>query len=211
MPLSGRSAALRITGAVPTSSTNVSCTATTGAAGNVQITSTAQRFLNPSGTHALYRIAAGSTTLESSTKYTINYIQGKFEYAAGQTVSTGTYQADIEYLTASNVAGGREWSLNVDQDMFEITEFGSSGWKQYQPNLVGASASISRFWGDATFFDYLNTSQKFVVDLVINSVNADRYQAFAYVESDSITTPVDGLVNENVNLRIDGAVYYTTN
>lgn len=212
MALSGREAALRITGATATSSTDVAATRSTGTAGTgyVQITSTAQRFLDPSTTHSLYRVAAGSTTLVASSDYTINHVQGKFQWKAGDP-STGTYNADIRYLTATSVAGGREWTLNVDQDMFEITEFGSSGWKQYQPNLVGATASINRFWNDSTFFDYLNTDQRFVVDLVINSAAANRYQAFGYVESDQINTPVDGLVGETVNVRIDGAVYYTTN
>lgn len=210
MALAGRNAALRATAAAATTSTNVACTATTGVAGSVQVTSTAQRHLDPSTSHSLYRIAAGSTTLESSTKYTLNYVQGVFQYKAGQTVSTGTYQADIRYLTASNVAGGREWQLTVESDMFETSEFGSSGWKTFQPNLNGANITISKYWTDSTFFDNLNTDQKFIAELVVNSANGWKYETFARISSDQISVGVDSLVNETINLVADGEVYFTT-
>lgn len=210
MALAGRNAALRATAATATTSTNVSTIATTGLAGTVQISSTAQRHLDPSTTHALYRIAAGSTTLESSTKYTINYVQGVFEYKADQTVSTGTYQADIRYLTASAVAGGREWQLNVESDMFETSEFGSSGWKEFQPNLNGANITIGKYWTDSTFFDFVNTDQKFLVELVVNSASGWKYETYARIASDQITTAVDSLVSETINLVADGQVYFTT-
>jgi hypothetical protein len=210
MPLAGRSAALRATSVTPTSSTNVATTATTGLAGNVQVSSTAQRHLDPDGTHALYRIAAGSTTLESSTKYTVNYVQGKFEYKADQTVSTGTYQADIEYLTATSIAGGREWQVNIEADMFEVSEFGSAGWKEYLPNLNGATVTINRYWEDSTFFDYLTLDTKFLVELVVNSANGWKYESYARVQSDQINTSVDAIVGETINLQVDGQLYFTT-
>ena len=44
----------------------------------------------------------------------------------------------------------REWSLNVDFDMFEVSTFGSSGWKEFMPNLAGAQGSISGYWAIQT-------------------------------------------------------------
>jgi predicted secreted protein len=209
MPLSGREAALNITSATATSSTGVAATRSTGPGsetGFVQINSTAQRVLDPDSTPTLYL----NSTAVSSTAFTVNPVQGKFEWVIGDP-PTGTYTADIEYLTLAKVAGGRQWTLNVDQDMFDITEFGSSGWKQYLPNMAGGQGSISRFWNDPTFFDYINTDQKFLIDLVVNSGEENRYQAFAYVTSDQIATAVDSLVNESVNYTAHGRIYYTTN
>ena len=40
----------------------------------------------------------------------------------------------------------REWTLNVTADMFEVSTFGSSGWRQFQPNLNGASGNASGYW-----------------------------------------------------------------
>jgi hypothetical protein len=117
----------------------------------------------------LWRIAAGSTTLVAAADYTINHVQGIFNWVTGDP-STGTYQADIRYLTATNVAGGREWTLNVEQEAFEVTEFGSSGWRQFQPNMAGATVTIGRYWNDSTFVDlFVADNPQFLVELVVNS------------------------------------------
>lgn len=214
MPLGGREADLRITGISGVSSTNEACTRSTGAGtanGRVAINSTARRHWDPDVTPTLWRIAAGSTTQVSSTEYQVNYVQGIFEWLSGDP-STGTYQADVDYLTATKVAGGREWQLNVESEMFEVTEFGSSGWKQYQPNLNGGTVSISRYWYDSSFFDNMTvtTDTRFVVELVVNSANGWRYEAFARPTSDQIQTSVDAIVGESVNMVIDGKLYFTT-
>jgi hypothetical protein len=171
---------------------------------SVQIDSTARRHWDPDSTPALYL----NTTAVSSTAYTVNHVQGKFAF--GSTQSTGTYTIDADYLTASAVAGGREWSLGVEQDMFEVSEFGSGGWKQYQPNLAGASVQIGRYWNDSTFLDYLTTDAKFVVELIVSSTNGWRYEGFARVRADQINTGVDAIVGETLNLDIDGQLYFTT-
>lgn len=210
MALSGRNAYLSITSAASVNSTNVACTASTGVAGSVQVTSTALRHLDPATTPSLFRVAAGSTTLESSTKYEVNYVQGVFQYKAGQTVSTGTYNADIDYFTVSSVAGGREWQLNVEQEAFEVTEFGSAGWKQFQPNLNGATVTINRYWNDSDFFDRLNTSSLFLLELGVDATNRWKYEAYGYMTQDQINTSVDALVNESASVNVSGALYFST-
>lgn len=216
MPLAGRDAAVRITAQTATSSTDVAATRSTGLGagatptGYVQITSTAQRHLDPDGVHSLWRIAAGSTTLVPSTDYNINYVQGIFQWKTGDP-STGTYQADIEYLTASNIAGGQEWTLNVEQEAFEVTEFGSSGWRQYQPNLAGATATINRYWVDSSFLDLMVANNaKFLVELVVNSAAGWKYEGFAFLAQTGVNTAVDAIVSESLNLTIDGQLYFTT-
>lgn len=213
MPLAGRNADIRITSAAATSSTNVAATRSTGAgtaAGFVQVTSTAQRILEPESVPVLYVTAAGSTSVVSSTNYNVNYVQGKFEWVTGDP-STGTYTADIAYLTASRVAGGREWQMNVETEAFEVSEFGSSGWREFFPNLAGAGISMSRYWVDSNFFDLINSGNAlFLVDLVVNSANGWRYQTFARVTSDQVNTAVDAIVNEQINLQAHGQVYFTT-
>ena len=217
MPLSGRDARIRITSQVATSSTDVACTATTGAAGNVQITSTAQRHIDPDTTPVLYRAAAGSTAVESSTKYSVNFVQGKFEYKAGQTVSTGTYTADIEYLTASNIAGARQWSLNVEQEMFEVSEFGSSGWREFQPNLVGANVSLSRYWNTGitagatdAFLDLIDLNAQFLLELEVSNTNGWKYEGYCYPSQNTIQASVDNIVSEDLNLVVNGQLYFST-
>lgn len=215
MPIAGKDANLRITSGVATTSTNEAATRSTGPGattpGFVQITSTAHRHLDPDSTPALYVEApvGVTTSLVSDTLYNVNPINGKFEWVSGDP-TTGTYTADIEWLTATQVSGGREWSLNVEADMFEVSEFGSSGWKQYQPNLNGASVQLTKYWTDESFFDLFNTESKFIVECVVDNAQGWKYEGFVRIASDQVGTPVDGLVGESINCTFDGPVVFST-
>lgn len=207
MPLAGRNAALKVTSLTATTSTGNAATRSTGAGsetGFVQIDSTSRRHWDPDSTPVLYL----NSTAVSSTNYDVNYVQGKFQWNTGDP-STGTYTIDADYLTASSVAGGREWQLQVENDMFEVSEFGSSGWKQYQPNLTGATVSIGRYWNDSTFIDYMAVDAKFIVELHVDQ-NGNRYEGFARVGGDQVNTAVDAIVGESLNLAIDGQLFYST-
>lgn len=203
MPLAGRNANIYITALTATSSTDNA--ATLAADGlSVQIDSTARRHWEPDSTPSLFL----NSTAVSSTAYTVNYVQGKFEFSSTQ--STGTYTIDAAYLTASQVGSAREWQLNVEADMFEVSTFGSSGWKQFQPNLNGSNVTLSKYFTDSTFLDHMLVDGKFVVELYPNLAAGDRYEGFARVVSDQPGASVDNIVGESVNLTIDGQLYYTT-
>lgn len=215
MPIAGKDANLRITSGVATTSTNEGATRSTGPGatvpGWVQITSTAHRHLDPDSTPILYVEApvGVTTSVVSDTLYNVNPINGKFEWVTGDP-TTGTYTADIEWLTATQVSGGREWSLNVETDMFEVSEFGSSGWKQYQPNLNGATVQLSKYWTDESFFDLFNTESKFIVECVVDNAQGWKYEGFVRISADQVGTPTDGLVGESINCVFDGPVVFST-
>lgn len=212
MPLAGRHAALKITSVTATSSTNQAATRSTGVGsetGYVQINDATRRHLHPDLTHTLWRIAGGSTTQVSSTAFTINHVQGKFQWVTGDP-STGTYQADTKWLTTSNVGGGRSWELDIQADMFDVSEFGSSGWKRFMPNMTGATATIERFWSDSTIFDMANLSHRFIVEFIVNNAAGDKYEAFAYVTNNRPSAAVDQIVGEQITLSIDGQVHFST-
>ncbi len=99
----------------------------------------------------------------------------------------------------------------MEQEAFEVTEFGSSGWRQYQPNMAGASVTIGRYWNDSTFIDlFAIDNPKFLVELVVNSANGWKYEGFARLAQDQVGASVDAIVGENLNLAIDGQLYFTT-
>lgn len=212
MPLAGRSADIKVTSSVGVASTNNAMTRSTGAGsanGYVAITASSRRHWDDDATPVLYRAQGGSTAVVSSTNYSVNYVQGRFEWVSGDP-STGTYTADVSYLTATSVAGGREWTLGIEQDMFEVSTFGSSGWKRFMPNLAGASATVGRYWTDVAFFDQLVLSGKFVAEFIVSSTGGEKYEAYVRVGSDQVNTAVDAIVGETINLSIDGNVYYST-
>lgn len=210
MPLAGRNADVRITALTSTTSTGEAMTRSTGAGsftGRVAINDETKRHWDPDSTPVLYL----NSTAVSSTAYTVNSVQGVFQWRTGDP-STGTYTADVEYLATSQVASGREWQLNIEADMFEVSTFGSSGWKEFQPNLNGATVSIGKYWTDGTFMDYLAADNaRFVVEMVpLNaSSTSARYEGFARVVSDQPSASVDAIVGETINLVIDGQLFYT--
>ena len=208
MPLSGRNAALKITGLAGVASTDNAATIA-GDALSVSIDSTARKHWDPDQTPDPSVWANGSTAGVGT--FTINYVQGVFEFATTQN-SSATWTIDTDYLTASAVAGGREWQLNVEQEAFEVTEFGSGGWKQFQPNFAGASVSISRYWNDEDMLDRLASTEdnRFVVELIVSSADGWRYEGFARVASDNPQAAVDAIVTESANFVIDGELYFTT-
>jgi len=207
VPLAGRDADVKVTAVVPTSSTDEAATIA-GDALSVQINATGRRHWDPNG--AILVTANGSTVGVST--YTVNNVQGIVEFATTQN-SSAVWTLDVEYLTATSVAGGREWGLTIDADMFEVSTFGSSGWKQFQPNLNGANVTISRYWSDTNFTDYLTLESLFVVELTPNTASGStsaRYEGFARVASANPTASVDAIVGESINLVVDGTLYYTT-
>lgn len=207
MPLAGRNADVKVTSLTATTSTGEAATLS-GSGLVVSINDNTKRHWDPdSVTRPVLYL---NSTAVSSTAYTVNNVQGRFEFSSTQ--STGTYTADVEYLSVSSVAGGREWTLNVEADMFEVSTFGSGGWKQFQPNLNGASVSIGRYWNDSTFLDYLTVDNaRFVVELLPKNGSTEaRYEGFARVVSDNPQASVDSIVSETINMEIDGQLYYTT-
>lgn len=206
MPLAGRNADIRITALTPTTSTGEAASLSSDGL-YVSIDASTKRHWDPDLTPVLYL----NSTAVPAANYTVNHVQGRFEF--GSTQSTGTYTADVQFLATSQVASGREWSLSVEADMFEVSTFGSSGWKEFQPNLNGASVSIGKYWTDGTFMDYIAADNpRFVVEMVpLNqSSTSARYEGFARVQSDQPSASVDAIVGETINLVVDGQLYYTT-
>lgn len=112
----------------------------------------------------------------------------------------------------------REWSLNVEADMFEISTFGSSGWKEFQPNLNGASGSITGYWTVQT-----STTEKAIqthllsqstdpahIALLVSNSEANGYEGDVWVTGLQLGASVDGIVPFSANITMHGAVSYST-
>ncbi len=207
MPLAGRAADVKVASLVATSSTDEVATLA-GDALSVSINNTARTHWNPDGVVTVF---ANASTVGVG-PYSVNNVQGIVNFETTQN-SSAAWTLDVEYLTVASVAGGREWGLNVEADMFEVSTFGSSGWKQFQPNLNGAGVTIGRYWNDSTFIDYMTVDALFMVELTPNTVagsTSARYEAFARVSADQHQASVDNIVTETINMVVDGALYYTT-
>jgi hypothetical protein len=223
MAIAGKSALIKITSATPTTEGTVAMSEVS--TGKWQITTVSKRHFDvDESTHPNVYV---NTTLQASSHLSnINYVQGIVEFttAGGRPtlpLTGDTVTADISYLTAASVAGGRDWTLDVNADMFEISQFssstGESGWKQYQPSMNGATITINRYHQTtgAEFFDRIVTDQKTLVELWVDGATSTgptsgKYETFAYVTSDQAGAAVDSIVGESVQLAAHGAVYYST-
>lgn len=112
----------------------------------------------------------------------------------------------------------REWTLNVEADMFEISTFGSSGWKQFQPNLNGAQGSISGYWNvqGSTTMKAVQThilsqsTDPATLSLLVHNTEGNGYTGSAWITGIQPQAAVDGIVSFSANITYDGAVAYST-
>lgn len=120
--------------------------------------------------------------------------------------------------TPALVADLREWSLNVEADMFEVSTFGSSGWKQFQPNLNGAQGTISGYWNVQS-----STTMKAIqshilsqstdpahIALLVDNTNGNGYEGDVWVTSINPSAAVDAIVPFTANITMEGSVAYST-
>lgn len=120
--------------------------------------------------------------------------------------------------TPALVGDLREWSLNVEADMFEVSTFGSSGWKEFQPNLNGASGSVSGYFNveNSTTMKAMQahllsqTTAPTNLDLLTDNDAGNGFTMEAWITSISPGASVDAIVPFTANFTADGSVSYST-
>ena len=211
--VSGREAKIKITAATGTVSTGeaLAQASPTTDIYTYRIVNAAKRHWDRSAAVTVYRNAV----LVASGSYGINYASGEISF--GQAQSTGlTMTADVTWLAASYLANARGWDLDMETDMLDVTTFTTSTsptqWRSFAGGLSGAAVSLDRltFSGSTapTFFDRVVADQDLVIELITAGTN--KYEGYALIEGDNHETMVDALAEEQVTLRIDGPLSYST-
>lgn len=116
------------------------------------------------------------------------------------------------------VADLREWTANVETDMFDVTTFGSSGWKRFMPNMTGAQGSLSGFFAVQT-----STTERAIMNkvlglsptpgqlsLLVDAANGNGITGDAWVSSLSLGASVDAIVPFGASFTYHGPVAYST-
>ncbi len=150
--------------------------------------------------------------------YTIRYVTGQVVF--NTPVSGATPSCRISsgaYLPYSTLGQGKDWECIPAMDMLDSTTlqgYGGSHWKTYVPSLQGASIKLTRFWADSTFWTILQNTPTnlLIVSLVTGRTSTgDRYEGYARVKQDDIKLSVSALVEEGLDMDIDGQLYYFAN
>lgn len=212
----GRQAKIRTTSITGTSSTDNAATISTGlgsANSSVQINSTARRHWSRDSTAepTLWL----NSTLVPSTSYSVNPVQGKFEFNESRT-STGTYTIDCHFLTSTYLARASQWDLSLDASMYETTSFstttGNIQSRTYAPGLLTGSATITKFisTGDTgpLFYDRMSLEADYVLELVTDNFN--KFEGYGYTAAQGITAGIDEVSVESIDFQFDGTIYYST-
>lgn len=142
--------------------------------------------------------------------FTIRYVTGQVFFsspvagaAPGCRISSGAY------LPFSAFAMMKSWEASPSVDLADVTVFGDR-WKDYQPTLIGVEMKLSQFYVDNTLFAVIasGTSNLFVVSGMTGRNSTERYEGFARLKGDGIKTAVDTVIEEDLDLSIDGQFYY---
>ena len=149
----------------------------------------------------------------------VNYVQGKVTFSAAQTTSA-VITADLSYVTASYLPWTRSFTLDIDNDVYDVTAFSTSSadvqWRSYVGGLSDWTADLGSIVpsGPATtgytplWFDHLNTDTDLIVELHVASTY--KWEGYATIEGNSYTAQIDALQEETVTLKSASALYYAT-
>ena len=200
MALAGKLGAVYVqTDAAPVAFTNEATTANT-ARTRYTITDTAKRYWSK-GTAVVVKV--GGTTV--TTGYTLEYAGGVVVFNVAQAVGA-VVTVTGAYVVLAQAGGFFGWSVEPTMDMQEKTTFQSNGWKEFGPTIKGFTGSAEAYWGDEQFFDALGT--EVIVALYLNESTGLRYEGYAVISSDGISTAVDELIQETVDFTGDGPICY---
>lgn len=200
MALAGKLGAVYVqTDAAPVAFTNEATTANT-ARTRYTITDTAKRYWSK-GTAVVVKV--GGTTV--TTGYTLEYAGGVVVFNVAQAVGA-VVTVTGAYVVLAQAGGFFGWSVEPTMDMQEKTTFQSNGWKEFEPTIKGFTGSAEAYWGDEQFFDALGT--EVIVALYLNESTGLRYEGYAVISSDGISTAVDELIQETVDFTGDGPICY---
>ncbi len=166
-----------------------------------RITNAAKRFWDKA---AAVTVKKNGTTI--TTGFTIEYAGGEVVFdTALQPADTITVSG--KHWTMEQKLLCNNWSLDASQDLGEITTFASNGWKENLPTLKEFSVAVESYWPNNEFTAQFG--DEVALQLYVDSgANKYRYECFAILNSESIETPVDDIINDSLEFTGVGNLYY---
>jgi hypothetical protein len=146
-------------------------------------------------------------------------VMGLTKPVGAVTISGGTppytlSSANGKVLALASVGGFLNWSLNVEQEIVDVTTLGAE-YRERQRLNGGWEAEADRFWVDENFTldatpGKVAMGGRFVVSFFVNTEASRvyRYVGFASVEGFDVSTPARGIVRATVRFRGDDALYF---
>jgi hypothetical protein len=206
MALIGRKCIVKISG-TSAALTNEATTAD-GTRTTYQITNTAKRALDPTASQTVQTSPDGTTWTTISTGFTLNRLEGKVVFGSAQAAGTQVRISSGSYLPLSIAGEANDFKYTIEADNQDVTTFNTDYIKRKQ-GQKDASASLSGFYVDRTFYDKLTAGALCVLEFWRDNSNIDM-KMWGIIPKDEISASPDGMVEESVDFEgsadIDGRV-----
>lgn len=171
-----------------------------------------KRYWDRTATFTVQTAPDGSTwTTANPSTYTIRYLTGQVVFASAITGTTPSCRISSgAYLAYSTFGNMKSWEATPMIDLLDSSVFGSK-WKQYLPSLQGADVKLDQFWADGTFLTIINNSTTpnlFVISMLTGRNAGERFEGFAHLKQTDIKLSVSALIEEGLDIQIDGQLYF---
>ena len=209
----GRMGRVNITASIATTSTDAAGTLSSADYKTLTIADSTQRHWPPGST--LPRVYGATTNTEIGS-YVVDHVRGIVTFAHSTAVA---YKIDYAWYPTSFLGMTRSWSLDVSQDMADVTVFSSSTggriWRQFAAGLNEGTIQLGRLYASSEtsappFIDRQSLQSPLYVELLPNGTEASKFECYARIQGDAWQTGLDGPITENVTLKVDGKTYWTT-
>lgn len=170
---------------------------------NVATGNTAHRYWDDQSALTIQTSPDGTTWTTVTTGFTVRYVGGQVTFTTAD--ATRQVRASGKYLAISQVGSAYDWELSPTANILDITTFGN-GWKQKISGMKDATAKASKYFIDGTFFNLLGS--RFVIIFYVAFSAGTRFEAFAWLKTDPTKVGVDAVIDEELDLEIDGQLFY---
>lgn len=160
-----------------------------------QITDSAKRILDLNTV-----IVVKDDGVITTENYEISYLDGTITFDTAD-VARGPITITGSYLTPATVGTAKSYSFSGTADIYDTTDFSSTGSRKFQAGLVSGTVSLGRFHvSDDVFIDDLLAGEIVIIELYVDATN--YISCYGVYSSDNIESPVDGLITEDVSFQI---------
>ena len=113
------------------------------------------------------------------------------------------------YIPVTELGEARGWTLDTQWEFVDVSTFGDT-FRVNEPTFRGATVSIEHFYVDSSMFTIMSGGTVVGFDLFMDATASSelRYTGFAYMSSQSISAPVDGIIDEPLSLTVIDGPYY---
>jgi len=114
---------------------------------------------------------------------------------------------------ATTVGNAKSWSLDISQETIDVTDFGSSGWKESEAGLKSWSGSVVVIFdasgvAEGSLQTSLTSGSTVSLSLQMGGGTGsyDKYTGTATITGQAVSNDVNGIVEVTFNFEGTGAI-----